>query len=210
VPASLSPDERRERLTMLADEVRGCTACGLHEGRTHTVFSRGDPLARLCFVGEGPGEQEDLSGLPFVGPAGELLDRMIVAMGLSRDSVYVCNIVKCRPPGNRTPERDEMAACMPFLHEQLALARPEVIVALGATALRGLCGVTQGITAARGSWRAYKHIPVMPTFHPSYLLRDPHNRERRGQVWDDLKQVLGRLGLPVPAPARGGSTPSRT
>jgi DNA polymerase len=148
-------------------------------------------------VGEGPGVDEDLQGEPFVGKAGQLLDKMIEAMGLSRDEVYVCNVVKCRPPNNRKPELDEMVACRGYLEEQLSLVAPKVIVALGATAVQGLLGTTGGITRLRGNWRLYKgEIAVMPTFHPAYLLRTP--RAKR-EVWDDLKEVLRHMGRPVPS-----------
>lgn len=190
-------EQRMHRLAVLAEQVRGCRACVLHEQRTQTVFARGNGTSGLCFVGEGPGADEDAQGEPFVGKAGQLLDRMIGAMGFSRDEVYVCNIVKCRPPRNRKPEADEMAACRGFLEEQLALVRPQVIVALGATAVQGLLGTTGGITRLRGNWRLYKgEIAVMPTFHPAYLLRNPNAKR---DVWDDLKEVLRHMGRPVPS-----------
>jgi DNA polymerase len=187
---------RRDRLKLLEDEVKGCTRCGLSQSRTQTVFARGDGGSGLCFVGEGPGADEDAQGFPFVGKAGQLLDRMIAAMGFSRDEVYVCNIVKCRPPNNRKPELEEMAACMPYLSRQLELVEPAVIVALGATAVQGLFGTTEGITRLRGRWRLYKgKIAVMPTFHPAYLLRTPAAKR---QVWEDLQAVLRQLGRPIP------------
>lgn len=195
VPADA--EGRRARLTVLAEEVRGCTRCVLHAERTQTVFARGTGSAGLCFVGEGPGADEDAQGYPFVGAAGQLLDRMIVAMGLTRDEVYVCNIVKCRPPKNRKPEPDEMAACKPYLEEQLELVQPQVLVALGATAVQGLLGTTEGITRLRGKWKLYRgRIPVMPTFHPAYLLRTPGAKR---EVWDDLQAVLRQMGRAVPA-----------
>ena len=188
--------ERAHRLTVLAQEVSGCTRCGLHRERKQTVFARGTGSSGVCFVGEGPGADEDAQGFPFVGKAGQLLDRMIAAMGFGRDEVYVCNIVKCRPPKNRKPEPDEMAACRPYLVEQLELIEPKVIVALGATAVEGLLGVSGGITRLRGNWRLYGgRIAVMPTFHPAYLLRTP---EAKRDVWNDLKEVLKHLGRPVP------------
>jgi DNA polymerase len=148
-------------------------------------------------VGEGPGADEDAQGFPFVGKAGQLLDKMIAAMGLGRDEVYVCNIVKCRPPDNRKPEPAEMAACTPYLKEQLELVAPEVIVALGATAVQGLFGTTEGITRMRGRWKLYGgRIPVMPTFHPAYLLRTPAAKR---EVWDDLQAVLRQMGRTLPA-----------
>ena len=202
----LEPAERVRRLGLLEDGVRACTACALHAGRTQTVFARGNGSSGLCFVGEGPGADEDAQGYPFVGPAGQLLDRMIAAMGFVRDEVYVCNIVKCRPPKNRKPEPDEMAACMPYLAEQLELVAPQVIVALGATAVQGLFGTSEGITRMRGNWKLYRgRIAVMPTFHPAYLLRTP---EAKRDVWADLQEVLRHMGRPIPSPNRGSAAQS--
>ena len=185
-----------ERLALLAETVKSCTKCGLCERRKQTVFARGTGSAGVCFVGEGPGADEDAQGLPFVGKAGQLLDRMIEAMGLGRDEVYVCNVVKCRPPDNRKPEPEEMAACMPYLSEQLDLIAPKVIVALGATAVQGLLGTTEGITRIRGKWKTFRgEIDVMPTFHPAYLLRTPAAKR---EVWEDLQEVLRRIGRSVP------------
>jgi DNA polymerase len=196
--APKDPEARKRRLVELASGIRSCQKCPLHAARTQTVFARGNPSAELCFVGEGPGADEDAQGEPFVGKAGQLLDRMIGAMGFSRDEVYVCNIVKCRPPGNRKPEPQEMAACAPYLAEQLSLVAPKVLVALGATAVEGMLGPVGGITRIRGSWRLYKGtIPVMPTFHPAYLLRNPPAKK---EVWQDLQAVLAQMGRPVPAP----------
>jgi uracil-DNA glycosylase len=196
VVAPLEPEEQRRRLDVLAETVKGCTRCALHAGRTQTVFARGTGASGLCFVGEGPGADEDAQGFPFVGKAGQLLDKMVGAMGLSRDDVYVCNIVKCRPPDNRKPEPEEMAACMPYLAEQLEVLQPQVIVALGATAVQGLFGTSEGITRLRGRWKLYKgEVPVMPTFHPAYLLRDPSKKK---EVWDDLQAVLRQMGRAVP------------
>jgi len=197
---SLGRDERRHRLEVLAESIRGCTRCVLHEARTQTVFARGNGSSGLCFVGEGPGADEVWQGFPFVGAAGQLLDRMIAAMGIERDDVYVCNIVKCRPPKNRTPEPEEMNACMPYLTEQLALVEPQVIVALGKTAVQGLFGTAEGITRIRGRWRLYQgKIAVMPTFHPAYLLRNPAAKR---EVWADLQLVLQHMGRSVPG--KGG------
>jgi DNA polymerase len=197
-------DDRRMRLALLAEEVRPCTKCQLSETRTQTVFARGNPFSEICFVGEGPGADEDAQGMPFVGAAGRLLDRMIAAMGYGRDDVYICNIVKCRPPNNRKPEQNEIDACNPYLREQLALVKPKVIVALGATAVLGLIGSSEGITRLRGKWKLYKGtVPIMPTFHPAYLLRDP---TKKRDVWHDLQEVMKHLGKPVPkggAGARG-------
>ncbi|WP_437588480.1 uracil-DNA glycosylase family protein [Sorangium sp. So ce1000] len=195
-PLPDTKEERAARLSLIAEEVRTCQKCPLHEGRTHTVFSRGDPSSEVVFVGEGPGAEEDQQGQPFVGPAGQLLDKMIAAMGYHRDEVYICNIVKCRPPKNRKPEPAEMATCSPYLAAQLALIKPKVIVALGATAVQGLIGTSEGITKLRGTWKLYKgSIPIMPTFHPAYLLRQPSAKR---EVWSDLKEVMRHLGKSAP------------
>ena len=197
VSTEVSQSERVEKLAILQQTVAGCTRCSLHERRTQTVFARGTTKSGICFVGEGPGADEDEQGLPFVGKAGQLLDRMISAMGLQRDDVYVCNIVKCRPPNNRKPQPDETEACRPYLEQQLDLSMPEVIVALGATAVEGLLGITEGITRLRGKWKLYRgQTPVMPTFHPAYLLRNPSAKHA---VWDDMCEVLRHLGRPVPS-----------
>src|SRR5690606_39097968 len=193
---SLSPEERQRRLALLAAEIKGCTACPLHAGRTQTVFARGSLASGLCFIGEGPGEDEDRQGFPFVGKAGQLLDRMIAAMGFSRDEVYVCNIVKCRPPNNRKPTPEEMSACSTHLQQQLELVQPKLIVALGTTAVQGLFGTSEGIMRLRGRWKLYRGSTlVMPTFHPAYLLRTPSAKR---QVWQDLQEVLQKLGRPIP------------
>jgi uracil-DNA glycosylase family 4 len=192
----LEPAERLHRLSLLDEQVKGCTRCALHQTRTQTVFARGNGSSGLCFIGEGPGADEDAQGFPFVGAAGQLLDRMIAAMGIGRDDVYVCNIVKCRPPQNRTPEPEEMSSCMPYLTEQLSLVEPKVIVALGKTAVQGLFGTVESITRIRGRWRLYQgRIAVMPTFHPAYLLRNPAGKR---EVWEDLQLVLKHLGRSVP------------
>ncbi|HLL55218.1 MAG TPA: uracil-DNA glycosylase, partial [Myxococcaceae bacterium] len=177
------------------DEVRrelgDCQRCKLCKTRKNLVFGVGNPRAELVFVGEGPGEQEDLQGIPFVGPAGELLTKMIEAMGFSRDDVYICNVVKCRPPGNRNPEPDEIESCEPFLKAQLASIQPKVIVALGKFAAQTLLRDTTAISRMRGHWREYSGIKLMPTFHPAYLLRTPGDKKL---VWQDLQQVMKLLG----------------
>ncbi len=194
--AEPTAENGRRSLEVLMEAVRSCARCGLSQHRKQTVFARGTGRSGVCFVGEGPGAEEDARGLPFVGPAGQLLDKMIAAMGLARDDVYVCNVVKCRPPDNRQPEAEEMAACMPYLHEQLELVAPKVIVALGATAVQGLLGTLEGITRLRGKWKTFRgQIPLMPTFHPAYLLRTPAAKR---EAWEDLQEVLRQVGLSVP------------
>jgi DNA polymerase len=193
--------EKSERLRILDEtKVKSCRACVLCQERTQTVFGQGNPDARIVFVGEGPGFEEDKQGLAFVGKAGQLLTRMIGAMGLTRDEVYICNVVKCRPPGNRTPTADEILACSPFLREQLETIQPEVIVALGAPAAKTLLNTADAISKLRGRFHEYYHsgvngvgpsIAVMPTFHPAYLLRSPDEKRK---AWDDLQEVMQRLG----------------
>jgi DNA polymerase len=179
-------------LEQVREELGECTRCKLHKGRHNIVFGVGNPKARLMFVGEAPGEDEDLQGFPFVGKAGQLLTKMIEAMGLRRDDVYICNTVKCRPPNNRNPEPDELEACEPFLKGQLAAVRPEAIVTLGKFAAQSLLRDGTPISRLRGNWREYQGIPVMPTFHPAYLLRSP---QEKGKVWADLQEVMKKLGL---------------
>ncbi|MEM7136837.1 MAG: uracil-DNA glycosylase [Myxococcota bacterium] len=186
---------RRERLVALATEAAGCTRCELHQKRNQAVFARGNPDTDLVFVGEGPGYHEDQQGLPFVGRAGQLLDRMVAAMGYDRDGVYICNVVKCRPPDNRTPLPTEATACAHFLVPQLESVAPKVIVALGRCAAENLrCVPPSG--KWRGIWGEWRGVPVMPTYHPAFLLRSPQFKK---PVWEDLKAVLGRLGREVPA-----------
>jgi DNA polymerase len=198
-PAPAPPVGTPPPLPVLASAVATCVLCRLHETRTNAVFARGNPEAKVCFVGEAPGADEDAQGLPFVGRAGQLLDRMIQAMGLDpAKDVYVCNIIKCRPPANRRPEPDEVETCIPYLHEQLAQVGPKVIVALGNTSVAALLGTKLGITKVRGSWKLYRgRTPVMPTYHPSYLLRPgPTQSEAKRQAWEDLQAVMKELGLP--------------
>jgi len=182
-------------LTAIADRIAACSRCSLCEGRTRTVPGQGHPSPEIAFVGEGPGADEDRQGLAFVGRAGQLLTKMIEAMGLTRNEVWIGNIVKCRPPGNRAPMPDEMEECMPYLKEQLALLKPKVIVCMGATAVKGLLETTTGITRLRGTWMSFEGIDVMPTFHPAYLLRNPSVKR---DCWEDLQEVLRHLGKPVP------------
>ena len=179
----------------------------LGAARKNVVFGVGDIDAQLMFIGEAPGADEDAQGEPFVGRAGELLTKIIRAMGLTRESVYIGNILKCRPDtpgqasGNRKPTPEEMQTCIPYLHEQIDLIRPKVIVALGGTAVEGLLGKTIGITKLRGQWRTYRGIPLMPTYHPAYLLRNQAPAEKR-RVWEDMLQVMEKLGLPISAKQR--------
>ena len=194
-PARVETVIKLPALEAVRTELGECTRCKLHKTRTNIVFGVGSPEARLMFVGEGPGEDEDLQGYPFVGKAGQLLTKMIEAMGMQREDVYICNTVKCRPPNNRNPEPDELLACEPFLKGQLGAVKPEAIVTLGKFAAQALLREQTPITRLRGQWREYEGIPVMPTFHPAYLLRSP---AEKGKVWDDLKQVMKRLRLPIP------------
>lgn len=183
-------------LTAIAKEIGACTTCRLCKTRKNVVPGQGNPVPEIMFVGEGPGADEDEQGLAFVGKAGQLLTKIIEAMGFTRDEVFIGNIVKCRPPDNRVPLPDEMASCIPFLHRQIELLRPKVIVALGATAMKGLFGEgVGGITKIRGTWMLYRGIDVMPTYHPAYLLRNP---PAKPDVWEDMKSVLAKLGRPVP------------
>jgi uracil-DNA glycosylase family 4 len=178
-------------LSAVQDELGACTRCKLHKGRKTLVFGEGNPGAVLVFVGEGPGHEEDLQGRPFVGAAGQLLTDIIVkGMQLKREDVYICNIVKCRPPDNRNPEPDEIEACEPFLIKQLQAINPKMIVALGNVAVKTLLKTKEGITSLRGTWKTYQGIPLMPTFHPAYLLRNPSDKKL---VWEDIKKVMKEL-----------------
>ncbi|MGD8983465.1 MAG: uracil-DNA glycosylase [Desulfobacteraceae bacterium] len=169
-----------------------CRRCKLGYGRTNLVFGEGSTQARLVFVGEGPGRAEDEVGLPFVGEAGRLLTKIVNAMGLSREEVYICNVVKCRPPKNRDPEEDEIETCLPFLKEQLNLIRPHVICTLGRIAAQAFLGKEFKITRERGRWHSFMDIPLMPTYHPAYLLRNPSAKR---QVWDDIQKIMKHMGL---------------
>jgi DNA polymerase len=177
-------------LESFARSLSGCTGCRLSDQRTNVVFGEGAADARVMFVGEGPGAEEDRTGRPFVGQAGKLLDRMILALGFERSETYIANVVKCRPPGNRDPKDDEIAACSAFLDRQIDLIRPAVIVALGRFAANRLTGTDKPLGALRGSWSRYKGVPLLATYHPAYLLRNPADKPK---VWDDLKLVLAKL-----------------
>ncbi|NCD22751.1 MAG: uracil-DNA glycosylase [Spartobacteria bacterium] len=194
VPAK-PPKGGKDTLESLAAEVAACQACKLAGTRTNTVAGEGCLNPDILFIGEGPGADEDEQGRPFVGRSGQLLTKMIVAMGYTREQVFIGNIVKCRPPGNRAPTPEEMAGCIPYLKRQIAVIKPKLIVCLGATAARGLVNETLPIGKARGQWREFEGIPVMLTFHPAYLLRDPR---QKAPCWSDLKAVLARLGKQPP------------
>jgi len=205
VPAEFTRIDRTTKIELLNTmdefEVRACTKCGLCKGRRRTVFGEGDPDAPILFIGEGPGQTEDEQGRPFVGPAGQLLDKMILAMGLKRESVFIANVVKCRPPNNRAPLPDEIDACWPYLKRQIEAIQPRVIVTLGGPATKLILHTERGITAIRGIWSQFHGlvptgpvIPVMPTFHPAYLLRS-YTEDNRRKVWSDLKKVMEMLKL---------------
>ncbi|MDW5267147.1 MULTISPECIES: uracil-DNA glycosylase [Acidobacteriaceae] len=198
LPQSPIPVAGREAaLQAIRDEIGDCTRCPLaYAGRRNIVFGDGNPGARLMFVGEGPGADEDASGLPFVGKAGQLLNNMIGAMGLKREEVYIANIVKCRPPANRVPEPAEANTCTQFLVRQIDVVRPEVIVALGATAATYLLGVKQSLASLRGTWHSCRGAKVAVTYHPAFLLRDPR---QKGEAWKDLQRVMVEMGLKAPA-----------
>ncbi|MFH1349487.1 MAG: uracil-DNA glycosylase [Pseudomonadota bacterium] len=188
------PSSPLNSLEELRAFIGDCKRCKLSHGRMNLVFGEGSPKARLVFVGEGPGREEDQEGRPFVGEAGKLLTRIINAMGLSRDEVYICNVVKCRPPNNRDPEEDEIKTCIPFLKRQLDLIRPQVICTLGRVAAQGLLEKKVKITQERGRWHRYKDAPVMPTYHPAYLIRNPSAKR---PVWEDVQEIMKHLGLEV-------------
>jgi uracil-DNA glycosylase len=185
-------------LVTVREDLGECTRCPLHQTRRTIVFGEGNPRARIMFIGEGPGADEDRVGRPFVGRAGQLLTKMIQAMGLDRSDVYIANIVKCRPPGNRDPHPVEISTCFPFLEAQIEAVKPKAIVALGRIAVAALLGKRGPISDVRGKFQQFKGIPVMPTYHPSFLLRQEPDRRAKAEAWSDLKQVMSRLGLPAP------------
>lgn len=185
-----------DSLEAIVAHVAQCRNCPLCQDRTHTVPGEGNAAGPdIMFVGEGPGAEEDALGRPFVGKAGKLLDKMIEAMGYRREEVFIANVVKCRPPNNRKPQREEMDMCLPYLRQQIRLVQPKVLVGLGGTAMEGLLGKPVGITRLRGIWQEYQGIKLMPTFHPSYLLRDPAKKK---EAWADLQMVLAELGKKPP------------
>jgi uracil-DNA glycosylase family 4 len=199
-PSLFEAAERVEGDTLerIREDIGECTRCRLHRQRTNIVFGVGNPKAELVFVGEGPGHDEDVQGIPFVGRAGKLLTQIIEAMGLRREDVYICNVVKCRPPENRTPEKDEIATCSPFLVRQLDAIRPKVIVCLGSIAAQMLLGTNQPISRFRGEWFDYRGARLLSTYHPAYLLRNPN---AKGEVWKDLQKVMAALGLQPKKPS---------
>jgi DNA polymerase len=208
-PIEISGSTKVEQLRHLAERASICVKCPHLAARRHTVvFGVGNPDAKLMFVGEAPGEEEDLQGEPFVGRAGQLLTKMIIAMGLTREQVYIANIVKCRPDmpqgtsGNRKPTKQEMDTCVPYLRAQIDVIKPAVMVALGATAVEGLLGPIGTIGSLRGKFLEYRSTPLMPTYHPSYLLRNQSNTEKR-KVWEDLLKVMDRLEMPITDKQRG-------
>jgi uracil-DNA glycosylase family 4 len=185
-------------LKLIREDIGDCTRCRLHKGRTKLVFGVGNVDADIMFVGEGPGGDEDAKGEPFVGRAGQLLNNMISAMGIQREDVYIANVVKCRPPGNRTPEKDECDTCSPFLMQQIDVVRPKVIVALGAVAAKNLLAMSDSMANLRGRWYDFRNSKLIVTYHPAYLLRDPRQKK---EAWKDLQMVMKYLGLKAPAKA---------
>lgn len=200
---ALSPEAKAAAFADLRQRAMACVKCShLASSRKNVVFGVGDINAQLMFVGEAPGADEDIQGEPFVGKAGQLLTKIIETMGLRRDSVYIANILKCRPDtpgqasGNRKPTPEEMQTCIPFLHEQIDLIRPKVLVALGGTAVEGLLGKTVGIMKLRGNWQTYRGTPLMPTYHPAFVLRNQALTEKR-RVWEDMMMVMEKLQMPI-------------
>ncbi|HYL91969.1 MAG TPA: uracil-DNA glycosylase [Alphaproteobacteria bacterium] len=196
MPVMSAIHDKPGALHAIREDIGDCTRCRLHKGRTNIVFGVGNVNADLMFVGEGPGVDEDAQGEPFVGRAGQLLNNMISAMGLKREEVYIANVVKCRPPGNRTPEKDECDTCSPFLMKQIAVIQPKVIVALGAVAAKNLLAMNDSMASLRGRWYDFRGSKLAVTYHPAYLLRDPRQKK---EAWKDLQMVMKYLGLTPPA-----------
>jgi len=195
-PGSADPNDA---LRLIREDIGDCTRCKLHlQGRKQIVFGVGNPNADLMFIGEAPGADEDMKGEPFVGRAGQLLTNMIKAMGITREDVYIANIIKCRPPGNRTPERDECETCSPFLMRQIEAVKPKVIVALGAIAAKTLLSVSASMMELRGQWFDFRGTKLAVTYHPAFLLRDPRQKK---ETWKDLQRVMAELNLPMPSRA---------
>lgn len=198
ISPSLPPvvGDKPSALKLIREDIGDCTRCRLHKGRTNLVFGVGNVNADLMFVGEGPGADEDAKGEPFVGRAGQLLNNMISAMGIKREDVYIANVVKCRPPSNRTPEKDECDTCSPFLMRQIDVIKPKVIVALGAVAAKNLLAVNDSMANLRGRWYDFRDSKLLVTYHPAYLLRDPRQKK---EAWKDLQMVMKYLGLNPPS-----------
>lgn len=194
----IASGDKPAALKAIRDDIGDCTRCKLHKQRKNIVFGVGDVNADIMFIGEGPGADEDAQGEPFVGRAGQLLNNMIKAMGISREQVYIANVVKCRPPGNRTPERDECETCMPFLMRQIAVIRPKIIVALGAVAAKNLLGMNDSMANLRGRIYDFRDTKLAVTYHPAFLLRDPR---QKGEAWKDLQMVMKHLGMEPPRKA---------
>jgi uracil-DNA glycosylase len=195
-PSLFEEEIQNDSLERIREDIGpNCTRCKLHKGRTNIVFGVGNPKAQLVFVGEGPGRDEDMQGEPFVGRAGKLLTQMIEAMGLRRQDVYICNVVKCRPPENRLPEKDEIATCSPYLIRQLGVIQPKVICCLGSCSAQTMLQTTQGISRFRGEWFDYHGSKLIATYHPAYLLRNP---PAKSEVWKDLQKIMAVLGLELP------------
>jgi len=207
-PESSMPDpvqaDAAQALLAIREDLGDCTRCRLHkQGRKQIVFGVGNPRAELMFIGEAPGADEDMQGEPFVGRAGQLLNNMIKAMGLQREEIYIANIIKCRPPGNRTPERDECETCSPFLMRQIATIRPKVLVALGAVAAKTLLAINAPMSELRGHWYDFRGTKLAVTYHPAFLLRDPRQKK---EAWKDLQMVMKELGLKAPAKSPEGNS----
>lgn len=197
-------ESTKESLDEIRADLGGCLRCDLGRTRTNLVFGVGSPRARIVFVGEAPGRDEDMQGEPFVGEAGQVLNRVITRMGLKREDVYICNVLKCRPPGNRNPEPPEIEQCGPFMLRQVKAIAPDVVVALGTFAAQTLLGTKAPISKLRGHFQDYHGIPLMPTFHPSFLLHNKNDTSKFWNVWDDMVQVLKKLNMPVPDVPRKG------
>ncbi len=199
IPGETMPNDRPAALRAIREEIGDCTRCPLHlQGRKQIVFGVGNPNADIMFIGEAPGADEDEQGEPFVGRAGQLLNNMINAMGIRREDVYIANVIKCRPPANRTPEPAECGVCSPFLLKQIDVIKPKTIVALGAVASRALLGLNQPMSQLRGQWHDFRGYPLAVTYHPAYLLRDPR---QKAAAWQDLQMVMKRLDMPTPKKA---------
>ncbi len=189
------PTDKAAAMKQIAAEIKNCTKCELHKSRTNVVPGHGNFSPEIMFIGEAPGAEEDKQGMPFVGRSGQFLTKMIEAMGFTREEVFIGNILKCRPPNNRTPTSDEIEICIPYLKKQISILQPKAIIALGSTSVKGLLGDTPAISKIRGEWRKFEGVPLMPTFHPAYILR---NQSKKKELWYDLRKVLALLGKTPP------------